>query len=735
MPKKPRHILRRKLPALLTVVLGAAFIALVARLFYIQIVTGGFYTAKAVGQQLSETTIPATRGTIFDRNMKTLARSAAVWTLYVTPLHITDDAKRDELATGLAAITGIDRATLESKMQKKSSYVVLQRKVEKAEADKIKKYVSANKVTCIGLDSDSKRYYPFGNFAAQVIGFMGTDSQGLSGVETEYNSVLTGVSGRVISAKNAQGEDMPFKYDDYVAPHDGTNLVLTLDEVVQHYLETNLKQAITENKVTSKVTGIVMNVNTGEILAMATEPDFDPNNPFQLSAADLAKLKGLTGSALTTKENDLLQAMWRNKAISDPYEPGSVFKIITAAAGLEEGVVKETDTFYDPGSVKVADTTFPCWKAGGHGKQTFLQGFENSCNVVFIELGQRLGAMNFFKYFMGFGLNDKTDIDLPGEANSIAYAEKDLGPVQLASCSFGQSNKLTAIQIITAVAAAANGGYLVQPHVVKEETDSSGNVIKTFGTTVKRQVISAATSAEIDRMLEMEVEQGTGKNAYVAGYRVGGKTGTSQKLDSNDPNECVASFVGVAPCDDPQIAVLFLMDDPHSSVSNFGGVIAAPVVGNIMAEILPYLGVVPKYTADELSKLNIKAPDLVGRKVTDAVSLLSQQGLQSTKVGNGDTVTSQVPTAGNPIPKNGKIILYTGNAQVQSNIKVPDLTGKTLAQAQKALNSLGLNGSYVGEDLSSSDVKAYTQDTKAGSMVAPGTVITVKFRNEAIKVQ
>lgn len=734
MPRKRKGIIRKRAPIFICALVAAVMLGLVCRLFYLQVVEGGYYSAKALNQQLDESSVAATRGSVYDRNMKVLAQSAPVWTLYVSTTKL-NAAKRAALAQGLSGITGIAQTTLADKLQKTSGYIVLQRQIEKTEADAINAYVKKNKLDCVGLEEDSKRYYPYGNFAASVLGFVGSDSQGLAGIELAYDSELRGEPGKVISAKNAQGKEMSTQYNEYIAPKNGSNVVLTIDEVVQHYLESSLKKAYTDNKVSGKTTGIVMDINSGEILGMATYPDFNPNSPYTLSAADLAQLTGLTGSALTAKRAALLQEMWRNKAISDPYETGSVFKIITASAGLEEGVVNLQTPFYDPGSIKIADRTFACWKKGGHGQQTFLQGFGNSCNVVFIELGEMLGAANFYKYFSGFGLTEKTGIDLPGEAKNIYYTENQLGKVQLASCAFGQSDKLTAVSLLTAVAAAANGGYLVAPHVVKEETDASGNVIKSAGTTVKRQVISQATSKTIDYMLQMEVEQGTGKNAYVAGYRVGGKTGTAQKLDSKDPNECIASFVGVAPCDAPQIAVLFLMDDPHNPVSDFGGVIAAPVVGNLMSEVLPYLGVVPKYTTAELAKLDIKTPDVTGRKVSDAVSYLKAQGLQVTQYGSGDTVTGQVPLSGNPIPKNGRITIYTGSAQMTNSVSVPDLTGLTPAAAKARLEACGLNISIAGDSSDSNGDKAYEQDYAAGTKVAPGTVVTVKFRNEEIKVR
>lgn len=738
----PSIAMQKKMALVLSLVFAAGFTVLIGRLVKLQFFDGWYYQQKALTQQLSVTTIHANRGTIYDRNMKPIAQSATVWDIYVSPAYIKADKKanveekKNKLADDLSKILGIDRKDIYNKISKNTSYVVIAKKVENDVATLVRNYKQKNNESCIGIVENSKRYYPFNNFASQLIGFTGSDNQGLSGVESYYDSVLKGVDGRIVSAKNATGTDMPYNYQDRVEAKNGTNLVLTIDEVVQHDLEKNLQNAYVDNKCAVGVTGIVMDVQTGEILGMATEPSFDTNNPFTVTdAAELQKINSLTGDAKKTETSNALQAMWRNKAITNPYEPGSTFKIITAAAALNEGVVKESDTFDDPGGITVSGTTIHCWKAGGHGHQTFLQGFENSCNVVFITVGQRLGVTNFYKYFSAFGLGSKTGIDLPGEALSIFYTDKQMGPVELASCSFGQSNKITPIQLISAVSAVANGGKLVQPHVVKEELDDKNNVVKTFGTTVKRQVISADVSKEMCTMMEKEVSEGTGQNAYVAGFRVGGKTGTSQKLDKpNDPNALICSFVGIAPADNPKIAVLLLLDEPHAPI-NFGGVIAAPVVGNIMSEILPYLGVEPQYTAEEEQKLSVKTPNTVGQNVSQIETSLKNAGLNPVVQGSGQTVTSQVPEAGQPIPRGGKVILYTGNAAVQSTATVPNVVGMTPSEANSAIAAEGLNIDLVGTGLTDSGEKAFQQSPAAGTKVPPGTVITVQFRNEEVKVQ
>jgi stage V sporulation protein D (sporulation-specific penicillin-binding protein) len=738
MAKGPSIAMEKKMMIILTVFIVIGFIALVGRLVFLQIITGNFYETKAIEQQLRDITVSPKRGTIYDRNMKPLAQSATVWDIYVSPSNIKDEKQKNTLADDLSKITGISRDTLMQKMNKKTGYEILQSKIEKSEADLVSSYAKKNNLGCIGLVEDSKRYYPFGNFAAQVLGFTGTDNQGLAGIEQQYDSVLKGVPGRAVSAKNAKGSDMPFKYDDYIAPQDGTSVVLTIDEVIQHYLEKHLQDALVEDKVANKVTGIVMDVDTGEILAMATEPDFDPNKPFTITdPVTLASLSKLSGDALTKAKNTALNQMWRNKAISDPYEPGSVFKIVTAASCLEDKAVKPTDTFFDPGYYMVAGRKISCWKAGGHGSETFVDGLKNSCNPVFMQITQRLGAANFFKFFQGFGLTQKTGIDLPGEATSIFHSESDLGPVQLAVSSFGQTFKITPIQLITAIAAVANGGNLVVPHVVKSEVDDNNNIIKTFNAQVKRQVVSKDTSTLLSSLLEQVVTSGTGHNAYVMGYRVAGKTGTSQKIDIDAGAALrIASFGGYAPADHPKVAVLVILDEPHAS-NNFGGVIAAPVEGEIMADILPYLGVQPQYTAVELQQLNVKTPNVCGMSLADASKALRSAGLtNSTKnVGEaGQKVVEQVPAAGQPIPRGGNVILNTGTETIPSNVNVPNVVGLDANQVNQAIAAAGLNLKLVGVDGQSTDLKSYQQEPAAGTKVKPGAVVTVSFRDNNISV-
>ena len=733
MGKKRQLLMEKKMIIMLLIVIIVGFVVVTGRLVKLQIFDGSYYAAKALNQQLSVDTISPIRGTIYDRNMVPLAESATIWDVTASPKYIKNDVQRNSIADNLSPILKIDRQTIYNQLNNKSSYVVITKQIDQPTADLINKYIKNSKIGCIALIADSKRYYPFGNFASQLLGFTGTDGQGLSGIEAEYDSVLKGIPGQTISTKNANGANSQSDYTNYVPVQNGYNLVLTIDETVQHDLETDLSKAVTDNHVINKATGIVMNVKTGEILGMATEPSFDPSNPFTIADPTVkATLASLSGDALTQATNNALQAQWRNKAISDTYQPGSVFKVITAAGAIQEAKVNETTTFDDPGVITVGGKQIHDWDNGNNGTVTFAQAFEQSWNVVFARVGMNLGAQTFFNYFSNFGLTEKTGIDLPGEANSQSLSEKDLdNQFNLAEAAFGQGNALTPIQMITAVAAAANAGYLVKPHIVKEEADQNGNVIKSFGTTVKRQVISAETSAEIDDLLQKEVAEGSGKNAYVAGYRIGGKTGTAQKLPVT--TTYVASFCGVAPIDDPQIAVIIILDNPNNPVSYYGSVIAAPVAGDIFSKILPYLGVAPEYSDAELQSLQIKAPNVIGKSVDQAKSILSSAGLKISVIGSGQTVTNQTPAGSAGIQKKGTAVIYTGNAAVQ-NATVPQLSGLTPDQVTSKLSAANLNVIYGGLAQNQTDETAYNQNYTQGTSVPIGTVITVDFRDNKLSV-
>lgn len=722
---------RRTIFVLVALIL-IGFGAIIFSLARLQLVEGESLQTRAVDQQLKDTSISAQRGTIYDCNMKPLAQSATVWKVVLEPAFITDK-NRETIADGLSKILQMDKKEIIERSKKKTYYDELKRKVETDVKDEILKFKSDNDIgSGIRLIEDYKRYYPYGAFAASVLGFTGTDSQGLYGLEKQYDSYLTGVPGKLVTAKNAIGTDMPFQYEQKVEAQNGSSLVLTIDEVVQHFLEKNLQEGVVTNKVGNRACAIVMNVKTGAILGMAVKGDFDPNNPF--TVADQTEAAQIAAMPEGTAKNAALKAaqekQWRNKAVSDTYYPGSVFKMVTGSSAMEEGVVNENSTFFCSGSIKVSDRTIHCWRSYGHGSENFVQGLCNSCNPVFVQLGERLGPDNFFKYFTAFGLTSKTGIDLPGESRSIFYTAAQLNPVELATESFGQNFSITPIQMITAAAAVSNGGYLVQPHVVSQIIDADGNIVKSADASPKRQVISTDISQRMCKILQTNATIGTAKNGYLPGYRVGGKTGTSQKMDvfqKTGTMQYIASYCGFAPADDPQVAMLVFFDEPHGN-SYYGAAVAGPVFSKTMEEILPYLGVERKYTDTELAKLDVSTPDVVGKAIAAAKADLSKMKLTPKIYGSGDKVVSQVPEPGKTIPQNGTVVLFTDDSSAGKTVTVPNLVGLSLSSANKTAAEAGVNISITGAALTNgTNPVSNSQSIAAGTKVAPGTVVTVGF--------
>lgn len=732
--------MRRKILAMAALLVIIGFGSVVYSLVDLQIVHYEDYKVKAENQQLKDTIIPANRGIIYDANMKVLAQSATVWNVAVAPSDI-DEEDRAGIASGLAEILDMDEQTILDKLNKtESAYQPIKLKVDKPVADAVRQFAlegnNGESYGGISLSQDSKRYYPYGNFAASVLGFTGTDNNGLAGLEKQYDDMLSGTPGRQLLAQTATGKDMGYDSDSYYAPKDGNSLVLTIDEVIQHYAEKELERAVKDYNVIGRGVVIVMDVKTGGILAMATKGDFDPNDPFtiydetQRAAADAVQDDPATPDVDEHKAalSNAQYTQWRNKAVSDLYEPGSVFKIVTASAALDSGSSTLNDSFVCTGSIDVAGVTMHCAKLTGHGKESFSQALINSCNPAFIQIGTKMGADTFFNYFNAFGMTQKTGIDLPGEAQSQFYTADTLGPVQLASSSFGQSNKVTPIQMITAVATAANGGDLVQPHLVSKILDADGNLVKDMEPEVKRQVISKETSSTICSILQDSVGR-----AAVKGYRVGGKSGTSQKLDSDNPDALISSFVGIAPCDDPQVAVLVILDEPQNKVDGelFGGYLAAPVVGQIMSQALPYLGVEKVYTEEEAAEADATVPNVVGAEVANAqVTLTRDKGFNVDVRGSGGTVVRQSPTGGT-LPRGSKVVLYTDASIADQVVTVPDLSGRDVTAVQKTLTALGLNLRKDGNpDLARA--VATTQDIAAGTEVPVGSVVTVSFHDPNI---
>ena len=740
-----------KMNIVLALLVLVGFGVLIGRLYQLQLVDGEMYQAKALKQQLRPTAISAQRGAIYDRNMKTLAASATVWTVTLSPAELKDADQLSKIADFLAPLLGVEREKIIERGQKTASYYeIIKQKVDDTTADAILRFCDENKINCVNLVEDSRRYYPYGSLASTVLGFTTSENKGAYGIESNYEKILAGTPGMVVSAKNAKSGNMPYSYDREYEPVDGNSIVLTIDEVIQHSLERHLETAVIEHNVNNRAVGLAMDVNTGAILGMSTKPDFDPNEPnilcdpkaiAEIAAFDeqIAAASGEEAERLKSERLDALGkaqfAQWRNKAISDPYEPGSVFKIITASMALDTEVCRPTGEYYTcPGFHIVAGRRKACWKAAGHGTIDFTQAVKFSCNPAFMMIGAKVGPRNFYDYFERFGLREPTRIDLPGEADGIFYdydtLAKETGE-ELASSSFGQTFKVTPIQICTAVAAAVNGGRLMQPYVVSQVLDPEGNIVSTTEPVVKRQVISEQTSETMRGILEKVVgdPDGSGKNASVPGYRVGGKTGTSEKLDAKEGGEVtrrIASFMGIAPSNDPQVLVLVILDEPQMQ-NIYGSVIAAPVVGAIMSDILPYLKVEPQYTEAELSDIEVKVPYVTGGVVHDALSALTARGLSYKLVGDGVNVTGQIPSSGTECPKGTKVILYTDGAQPADPAEVPDVLGLSAQQANRTILNAGFNIRLMGADIEGKGVMAVLQDPLPGTAAQEGTIVTVTF--------
>lgn len=727
--------LRALITLLLIVVI--AFGSCIAQLFKLQIRDGESLQKKAVAQQMSDTITSPNRGTIYDSNRQVLAESQLVWTVIMSPAAIgsdeTSEARRVKIADEISVVLEVDRDKLYEKTQKTySQYEIIKRKIERAKVEALVQWVSDNQMGGIfRVITDYKRVYPYGSLASTVLGFTGTDNTGLYGLEAQYESVLAGEAGRVITTKNGWGEQMPntLSYEKTIDAKDGNGLVLTIDQTIQHYAEKYLEEAVQSTGCTNRGLAVVMNVKTGAVLALAVKGDYNPNTPFVLQDAnEQARIDALSGDESSSALTAALQKQWTNKVVNDFYEPGSVFKVFTASMGIEEGVANENTTFDCHGILRVGDRNIRCHVyPSSHGTQTFAKAISNSCNPAFMNLGLKVGAADFFKYFVGFGFTEKTGIDMLGESQvtSALYHGADMSDVSLATCSIGQTFKITPIQMITGISAVANGGYLMQPYVVAEQLDGDGNVVSTTSPTVRRQVISEDTARRVGAMLAQAVNGGGSKNAYVAGYRVAGKTGTADKTEGG--GNVWASFSGFAPADDPEVAILVVLDEPQSTI-RYGGTISAPVAQKILADTLPYLGIEPVYTAEEIARMNSVTPSVVGKETSVATSLIKSQGLEYYVVGNGGTVLRQMPEGGTTIPQGGQVVLYTDESSDERTVVVPNFTGMTLTQANKAASAAGVNILITGLVTGASgDPTASSQSVAAGTSISRATVVTVKF--------
>jgi len=736
--KGPAQRLRQRTAILILLILVLGFGAAVLRLTYLTTIQSSELQESAVDLQLADTTVSAKRGTIYDANGNVLAESASVWQVVMSPVNFKNDKQRQAAAKGLSEIFDLEYNDVLDDTKQQSHYVVVKRRIESDEREKVLELIDTLKkdYSCSGviqLLDDYKRYYPKNSLASSVIGFTGSDDQGLEGIEYEYDSYLSGTPGRIITAQNARGTDMPFRYEQNVESEDGNNVYLTIDETIQSICEKYMQKGVEDNNVLNKGVCIAMDVNTGAILAMVTTDGYDLNNPYELSAKDKKKIKSTPKKKQAEAESAALSNMWRNKAVADTYMPGSVFKMCVASAALEENLVNEKTSFTCTGSISVEGETIHCSNISGHGTQNFVEVISNSCNPAFIQIGQMLGAGKFRQYYQGFGFSDKTGIDLPGEAEDSFWKEGKMGGVDLAVASFGQNFSITPIQMITACAAVSNGGYVVQPHVVSKITDSKGNVIKTVDKKIKRQVISDDTSKKMNEYLEYNTERQGAAAGYISGYKVAGKTGTTEKrgvtkFESSFSEDYISSFCGYAPADDPQIAMLVFFDTPDGD-AYYGSQVSSPVFINIMSEVLPYLDVKTSYTDEELGYVDASAGDYTGVSVDEAKTAVEADGFTATVKGNGSTVISQIPTVSSGLQKGGSIVLYTDSDSQSETVSVPSLIGLSPDEVNNVASAYGLNVSFSGATTSSGT--SSSQNIEAGTSVSPGTVITVSFADSS----
>ena len=746
MKKGANTTLAHRCTAILSVLLILGFGCAVLRLTQLSVIDGKALAERAVEQQLNDTTINARRGTIYDAAGKVLAQSSTVWKIVFAPSNFKNDEQREITAKGLAKILNLDEADLLKKAKEKTHFVVVKRQIESGVREQVLKLIDELEDEhgikgVINLIEDYKRYYPYGDFASAVIGFTGSDDQGLSGLEYQYDDTLTGTPGRLVTAQNAHGTAMPFSYEQKMDAVDGDSLVLTLDETIQHIMEKYLEKGVEENKVYNRAVAIMMEVKTGAVLGMAVEGGFDLNKPFEVADKKAkAEIEALPEKERAAAENAALAKQWRNKAVSDTYYPGSVWKIITSSIALQEKLVNESSRFSCSGSYVPFEgaRAISCHKHGGHGVQTFEQAIWNSCNPAFMQIGSLIGAERFWKYYQAFGFSEKTGIDLPGESEDIFFnADGSMGPMDLAVASFGQNFSITPIQLVTGICAVANGGDLMQPYLVKEIKNSEGETVKKIEPKVKRHVIDGDVSKKMCEILEENAVSGAAKNGYIPGYRIGGKTGTSEKLtDSNADGmeDYISSFCGFAPADDPQVALIVYFDTPTGD-NYYGAAVAAPVFAEIMAEVLPYLGVKTEYTEEELKTLDTTAQDYTGMALDKAQSTAQQDGFQTLVKGEGETVAAQIPAAGAKIPQGGTVVLYTDAAQAKENsVEVPDLTGLTVSEVNKAAAQNDLNISLSGAADDGTWISR-SQNISPGTMVSPGTVITVTFAQDTSQAE
>ena len=729
--RRANRIIQTRTLLLLGVFGVLTFVLLFAKLYHWQITEHDELQSVAVRQQTLRTTVEASRGTIYDRNGTILAMSASAEDIFLSPKEIVEnDQDQNLIANGLAEILNLDAADILKKMEKTNSqYEILKKKADDELADKVREFINKNELRGVFLRPTSKRSYPKGTLASQVIGFA-NDNGGSMGLEATYNNELTGENGMVVTARDRDGRSVLYQYDQYFDAENGCDLHTTLDTTIQYYLEKGVQELEARFGTGKGATGIVMDVNTGAVLAMASLPTYDLNAPGKVYNDFLTS--GMTEEQIEENMKDLLNKQWRSKAINDTYEPGSTFKTLTLAMALEENVVDLNTGFYCGGNTTIEGQKIWCSKRTGHGQQDLSTAFANSCNPAFMNIGLRVGNAKFYQYMQDFGLLEKTGIDTTGEASGFANSEIKYSTLALACYAFGQNFNVTPVALLAAQCACVNGGYLYTPYLVEEITDQDGNVVSRHDATPIRQVISAETSALVRDIMEYEVTTGTGKNGQVAGYRIGGKTGTADKVGGN----VIVSFVCFAPADDPQVMMLLTLDEPNKWTGTYvsGGNMVAPVASSVMGEILPYLGIEPSYTAEELVGADKTVPNVVGLSKDAAAERLSANGFSFRTVGSGDTVTDQTPAGGAIVPNSAEIILYLGAEKSGEKCIVPNVVGDSAATAnQKIVNAGLIMGVSGATNASSSTVRAISQSIAAGTEVEAGTVVRVQFSDSSVR--
>lgn len=735
--KGPTKQMRRRSLAVLVFLAIFCFTAITAQLVKWQVTDAESLQQLATEQQLSDTVVSANRGAIYDAHMNVLAESQLVWTVIMSPSNIQEEETRLLIADELSALLEVDRETLYQKTTKTNSqYEVVKKKISHDMLERFSAWVEKNGLTgAFRAITDYKRVYPYNSLASCVIGFTGTDGYGLYGLEAQYESTLAGVAGRIVTAQNGWGEELPatLQYEKTVDAEDGNSLVLTIDQTAQHYVEKYLDEAVKQNGC-SRGCAVVMDVTTGAIKAMATKGDYNLNDPFTLqNPSVMESLSELAEDKKSEAHTAALQNQWNNMPVTFYYEPGSVFKSFTVSMALEEGLVSPAARFNCAGAYTVAGVKMRCHiYPRSHGDLPLAEAISQSCNPSFFQIGQLIGSKLFYKYYVGFGFTELTDVDMLGEAKvtpSLYHQLDGLGPVELTTSSIGQTFKVTPIQMITAMSAVANGGKLMQPYVVSQVVDAQGNVVSNVTPTVKRQVISETTSRTVASLLEGVVDGGGGKNGYVAGYHLAGKTGTAEKTEKKQEDGSVpvtASFCAFGPADDPQYAILVILDEPAGEYRT-GGTIAAPVASAIMGEVLPYLGVEPRYTEKELAAMNSVTPDVVGKEIVAAKNALVNKNLTVKVLGDGATVLKQNPVAGSTIPSGGQVVLYTEEEEEETAVTVPDFSHKSVSQVTALANRHQLNVQLSGLSSDSSEALSSSQSIAAGTKVAPGTVVKITF--------